>query len=80
MKTSQSDTPTPVNTTAKGKKDIYAELPSDAGIMRDTPPVPPTEAGGEEVPVNRLAKKEMTYMRLKNRIKTLEMNLNLSSR
>lgn len=71
---------TPSNSSDSAEKNIYAEMPLDSGSEREGAPVPPTEAGGEEVPVNRLAKKEMTYMRLKNRIKTLEENLNLSSR
>ena len=74
------ETMTTSNASVGTKKDIYADLPSDSATEWMDAPLPPTEPSGEEVAVNRLAKKEMTYMRLKNRIKTLEVNLNLSSR
>ena len=74
------ETETTSNASVGTKKDIYADLPSDSATEWMDAPLPPTEPSGEEVAVNRLAKKEMTYMRLKNRIKTLEVNLNLSSR
>ena len=74
------ETETTSNASVGTKKDIYAELPSDSATEWVDAPLPPTETSGEEVAVNRMAKKEMTYMRLKNRIKTLEVNLNLSSR
>lgn len=63
-----------------GLKDIYAEEPSPFESDFDLEAVaPPT---GDELQYQRLnsGKKETTYMRLKNRIKALELHLNLSSR
>ena len=63
-----------------GLKDIYAEEPSPVDSDVDLEAIAPP--AGDELQYQKLTsgKKETTYMRLKNRIKALELHLNLSSR
>ena len=61
-----------------GMKVIYAEEPKDPSDL-DLEFIPPSDL---EEPIQKLSSKgkETAFMRLKNRIKELELNLNLSSR
>ena len=63
-----------------GMKNIYAEAPSQGDIDFDLDLIP--AALDDQEPVQKLSsgRKETAFMRLKNRIKGLELNLNLSSR
>ena len=69
-----------VEDTGTGGKDIYAEEPS--AVIRDLELEGLPPPSGDEIQYQKLnsGKKETTYMRLKNKIKALELNLNLSSR
>jgi hypothetical protein len=60
-----------------GLRDIYAEDPTKQDTETEHVVTPP----GEDIQYQKLTtgKKETTFMKLKNRIKDLELNLNLSS-
>ena len=77
---SEATTPEPTDSgSTNGLRDIYAQAPADLDPDQELEHIPAPLS--EDIQYQKLTtgKKETTFMKLKNRIKDLELNLNLSS-